>query len=66
MVPCHRASIEAQLINELPALSAVRVPRYFNTNVNSTCSLYGFCDASLRGYAAVVFLHVHGVPRDST
>lgn len=54
----------AQFVKELPELSLVRVPRYFNTNVGSNCSLYGFCNASQRGYATVVFLRVHDVPRE--
>jgi len=55
----------AQFVEELPTLSSVRVPRYFHTTAGSTCSLYGFCDASQRGYAAVVFLRVHDIPKES-
>lgn len=55
----------AQFVSELPQLSAVHVPRFCNTDLGTTCFLYGFCDASLRGYVAVVYLHVIGAPRDS-
>jgi len=44
----------AQFVSELPQLSTVRVPRFCHTIPGATCFLYGFCDASLRGYAAVV------------
>ncbi|KAE9522325.1 hypothetical protein AGLY_017271 [Aphis glycines] len=54
----------AKFVAELPALASVRVPRYFNTAVGAWCSLYGFCDASQRGYAAIVFLRVHDAPRE--
>jgi len=56
----------SQFVAELPALASVRVPRYLNTTVGAPCSLYGFCDASQRGYAAVVYLCVHDAPRVSS
>ncbi|XP_050064202.1 uncharacterized protein LOC126553053 [Aphis gossypii] len=56
----------AQFVAELPVLASVHVPRYFNTKIGARCSLYGFCDASQRGYAAVVFLRVHDAPRESS
>lgn len=56
----------AQFVSELPQLSAVCIPRFCNTTPSSACLLFGFCDASLRGYAAVVYLRVLDAPRDSS
>lgn len=47
---------------ELPSLVTIKVPRYLNTHYRSSCQLLGFCDASLRGYAAVVYLRVVNGP----
>lgn len=55
-----------QFVHELPELSAIRIPRYCNTSPGSACFLFGFCDASIRGYAAVVYLRVIDTPRESS
>ncbi|XP_025417938.1 uncharacterized protein LOC112688790 [Sipha flava] len=65
-LPCDIHTDWAQFVIELPQLSTVRVPRFCNTTPGTTCFLYGFCDASLRGYAAVVYLRVLDAPRDSS
>ncbi|KAF0721556.1 Integrase catalytic domain-containing protein, partial [Aphis craccivora] len=44
--------------SELPSLLTIRVPRYINTFCGAPCFLLGFCDASQRGYAAVVYIRV--------
>ncbi|KAF0709228.1 Integrase catalytic domain-containing protein, partial [Aphis craccivora] len=56
----------AQFVSELPLISSVRVPRFCNTAPGSACLLLGFCDASLRGYAAVVYLRILDAPRESS
>ncbi|XP_016661601.2 uncharacterized protein LOC107884315 [Acyrthosiphon pisum] len=65
-LPTEIHSDWSRFVDELPALASVRVPRYFNTTAGAQCSLYGFCDASQRGYAAVVFLRIHDAPRASS
>ncbi|CAI6349887.1 unnamed protein product [Macrosiphum euphorbiae] len=62
-LPTEIHSDWSRFVDELPALASVHVPRYFNTTARAPCSLYGFCDASQRGYAAVVFLRIHDAPR---
>ncbi|XP_060870209.1 uncharacterized protein LOC132944717 [Metopolophium dirhodum] len=44
--------------DELPVLSAIKIPRYVATQRQSYVELCGFCDASERGFAAVVYLRV--------
>lgn len=65
-LPCDIHTKWAQFVSELPQLSTVRVPRFCNTPPGAKCCLYGFCDASLRGYAAVVYLRVIDAPRDAS
>uniref|UniRef100_A0A2S2PC00 Uncharacterized protein n=1 Tax=Schizaphis graminum TaxID=13262 RepID=A0A2S2PC00_SCHGA len=48
----------SQFVAELPSLSSVRVPRFVGTQRGSTYTLCGFCDASVRGYAALVYLRI--------
>lgn len=48
----------SQFVLELPSLSLVRVPRFVETQRGSTYMLCGFCDASIRGYAATVYLSI--------
>lgn len=38
-----------QFVAKLRALTSEGISRYFNITSGSTCSLYGFCDASQRG-----------------
>ena len=47
-----------KLLNELEALSEIRIQRYYlNPNKKIvTSQLHGFCDASTRAYAAVIYL----------
>lgn len=53
-------------VSDLPALSNVRVPRHINSHQGSPCQLLGFCDASQSGYAAVVYIRILDVPRESS
>lgn len=55
----------SDFVSELPSLVSLRVPRHINTTRGSPCLLLGFCDASLRGYAAVVYIRVLDAPRDN-
>ncbi|KAL4083557.1 hypothetical protein QTP88_028873 [Uroleucon formosanum] len=49
-------------VSDLPALLNIRVPRYINARQGAPCYLLGFCDASQRGYAAVVYVRMADVP----
>jgi hypothetical protein len=44
--------------SELPCVSSVSVQRYIPTEQSSNISLLGFSDASLSGYAAVVYIRL--------
>lgn len=52
----------AAFVADLPSLLSIRVPRHFNSRRNAPCYLLGFCDASQRGYAAVVYVRIGDVP----
>jgi len=52
----------AAFVSDLPSLLSIRVPRHFNSRRNAPCYLLGFCDASQRGYAVVVYLRMVDVP----
>jgi len=56
----------AQFVAELPELSSVHVPRFCNTPPVTACLLFGFCDASLKAYAAVAYLNVLDAERESS
>ncbi|XP_008179923.1 uncharacterized protein LOC103308408 [Acyrthosiphon pisum] len=45
-------------VNELHYLSTIQVPRFVGTSEGSQYELCGFSDASIKGYAAVVYLRV--------
>ena len=50
-----------KLVAELQQIDRITLPRYIFHRIASsvnTCSLYGFCDASNKAYAAVVYLQV--------
>ncbi|CAI6360469.1 unnamed protein product [Macrosiphum euphorbiae] len=46
------------LLNDLPVLSKIEIPRFVLTTSESHVELCGFCDASERGYAAVAYLRI--------
>jgi len=48
----------AAFVSDLPALGRIQVPRHINSVRGSSCYLLGFCDASLHGYAAVVYIRI--------
>ncbi|CAI6354007.1 unnamed protein product [Macrosiphum euphorbiae] len=45
-----------QFVSELPELQKICIPRFVNTRSGIRVILCGFCDASERGYAAVVYI----------
>ncbi|XP_050428250.1 uncharacterized protein LOC126837900 [Adelges cooleyi] len=47
-----------QFVKELPSIDKIMLPRHIDMRVYSKIELVGFSDASLRGYAAVVYLRV--------
>lgn len=47
-----------QFLEELPRISVIGIPRFYFTFPTFSCQLCGFCDASERGYAAVVYLRI--------
>jgi len=57
-LPLEIEEVWSQFVAELPSLSSVRVPRFVGTQRESTYMLCGFCDASVRGYAALVYLRI--------
>lgn len=53
LVSCWHA-----FVDDLPALSQVQIPQFLFTQMRCHVQLCGFCDASERGYSAVVFLRL--------
>lgn len=47
-----------QFLKELPRISVIDIPRFYFTFPTFSRQLYGFCDASECGYAAVVYLRI--------
>ncbi|KAI5748462.1 hypothetical protein M8J77_025811 [Diaphorina citri] len=42
--------------SQLPQLQTLRIPRYVDTSAPHSVHIVGFCDASSKGYAAVIYL----------
>ncbi|XP_060846073.1 uncharacterized protein LOC132925721 [Rhopalosiphum padi] len=57
-LPLEIEKIWSQFVSDLPSLSFIRVPRFVETQSESTYNLCGFCDASMRGYAALIYLRI--------
>ena len=56
-VPAHLKEQHIKWREELPLLSSIQVPRYyFSEESPLTIQLHGFCDASQRAYAAVIYI----------
>lgn len=64
-LPIDIQSRWAAFVADLPSLLTVRVPRYIQARNGAPCMLLGFCDASQRGYAAVVYVRILDAPPDS-
>ena len=57
IVPGHLRDHHIQWREELPLLASVQIPRfYFREESPLTIQLHGFCDASQRAYAAVIYI----------
>lgn len=61
-LPSGIAASWRQLVSELPALQQLRIKRCVALRRDVRVTLCGFCDASERGYAAVVYLRVEEPP----
>lgn len=57
-VPSAFADKWKQFVQDLPALSEVRIPRFINIRFVKEVQLIGFSDASQKGYAALIFLRM--------
>ncbi|XP_025409940.1 uncharacterized protein LOC112683238 [Sipha flava] len=53
-------------VDSLACLHPIKIPRHFNTRSGDRCLLLGFCDASQREYAAVIYLCVLGDREDAS
>lgn len=45
----------SEIQSELPSLAAIKIPRYILNKDLKGVELHGFCDASEKGYSAVVY-----------
>jgi hypothetical protein len=57
-LPPRLADTWRQFVFELSSLQQLRVPRFVGSGLGAEIVLCGFCDASERGYAAVVYARV--------
>lgn len=54
--PSNIINIWSQIRSELPLLATLQIPRYILNKNIKRMELHGFCDASEKGYAAVVYI----------
>ncbi|XP_025204843.1 uncharacterized protein LOC112601423 [Melanaphis sacchari] len=57
-LPLEIEELWSQLVSDLPSLSLIRIPRFVGIQLGSVYNLCGFCDASVRGYAALIYLRI--------
>jgi len=57
-LPPDIAQLWQAFVEDLPTLRLVNIPRFIGTKRNIQCTLCGYCDASILGYAAVVYLRL--------
>jgi len=57
-LPLEIEEVWSQFVSDLPSLSIIRVPRFVGIQLGSIYNLCGFCDASVRGYAALIYLRI--------
>lgn len=55
-LPLNLSQTWKTFTEKLPVLSALRIPRYVAIQLRSRVQLCGFCDASKRGFAAVLYI----------
>ncbi|XP_030765371.1 uncharacterized protein LOC115889501 [Sitophilus oryzae] len=56
--PNNIATSWHQLVQELPCIFSLKVPRYFLTLKYLSLEVHGFCDASEKGYCAVIYFRI--------
>lgn len=44
--------------SEIPYLANIKIPRYLHTHNLTICEIHGFCDASSKAFAAVIYLRI--------
>lgn len=54
------------LVNELPLLSTLSIPRHIGVSKNCDVNIVAFCDASLNAYGCVIYLHITDLAGDIT
>ncbi|CAG4952078.1 unnamed protein product [Colias eurytheme] len=47
---------------DLNNINRIKIPRWLHSNKNDTIELHGFCDASEKAYACVIYCRVKGSP----
>lgn len=58
-VPENIKNLWDTILNELPHLATLRIPRFIHTRTGTMqCQVVGFADASIKAYAAVIYLRV--------
>lgn len=50
--------------NQLHIIETININRWMNTTHQSTLQLHGFCDASEKAYAAVIYIRVQTAPNE--
>lgn len=65
-LPQEIAALWRSFVTDLSNLQCVRIPRFIGTRRDMQCSICGFYDASLTGYAAVVYLRVIDLSDNTT
>lgn len=63
-LPSNIADVWPNFVIDLPVVQQVKIPRFVGSRVGAQVILCGFCDASGRGYAAVVYLRVENPTGD--
>jgi len=61
-LPTEIVDVWDRFVADLPTLQQVTIPRYVGTQLGVQCHLCGFCDASEKGYSAVVYLRLVNHP----
>lgn len=57
-LPADIKQVWSRFLEELPNIADISIPSFYCVSAVKSCQLCGFCDASERGYAAIVYLRV--------